>query len=60
MPDWKLGSALGYPDGSGITLQEGTAILEDEGKVMPASAAGGVGLVSGTLGLVTKAVRCGD
>ena len=60
MPDLKLGSALGYPAGSGITLQEGTAILEDEGKVRPASAAGGVGLISGTLGLVTKAVRCGD
>ena len=60
MPDLKLGSALGYPDGSGITLQEGTAILEVEGKVTPASAAGGVGLVSDILGLVTKAVRCGD
>ena len=60
MPELKLGSALGYPDGSGITLQEGTAILEFEGKVTPASAAGGVGLVSDILGLVTKAVRCGD
>ena len=60
MPELKLGSALGYPDSSGITLQEGTAILEVEGKVTPASAAGGVGLVSDILGLVTKAVRCGD
>ena len=60
VPDWKLGSALGYPDGSGITLQEGTAILEDEGKVMPASAVGRVGLVSDILGFVTRAVRCGD
>ena len=60
MPELKLGSALGYPDGSGITLREGTAILEVEGKVTPASAAGGVGLVSDILGLVTKAVRCGD
>ena len=55
----KLGSALGYPDGSGITLQEGTAILEVEGKMTPASAAGGVDLVSDILGLVTRAVRCG-
>ena len=60
MPDLKLGSALGYPDGSGITLQEGTAILEDEGKVMPASAAGGVGLVSDVSKCVTRTVRCGD
>ena len=59
MPDLKLGSVLGYPDGSGITLQEGTAILEDEGKVMPASAVGRVGLVSDILGFVTRAVRCG-
>ena len=60
MPDLKLGSALGYPDGSGITLQEGTAILEDEGKVMPASAAGGVGLVSDISGIVTRTMRRGD
>ena len=60
MPELKLGSALGYPDGSGITLQGGTAILEVEGKVTPASAAGGVGLVFDILRLVTKAVRCGD
>ena len=60
MPELELGSALGYPDGIGITLQEGTAILEVEGKVTPASVAGGVGLVSDILGLVTKAVRCGD
>ena len=60
MPDLKLGSALGYPDGSGITLQEGTAILEVEGKVTPASAAGGVGLVSDVSRFVTRTVRCGD
>ena len=60
MSELKLGSALGYSDGIGVTLQEDMAILEVEGEVTPASAAGGVGLVSGTLGLVTKAVRCGD
>ena len=60
MPDLKLGSALGYPDGSGITLQEGTAILEVEGEVTPASAAGGVGLVSDVSRFVTRTVRCGD
>ena len=60
MPELKLGSALGYSDGIGITLQEGTAILEVEGRMTPASAAGGVGLVSDILGLVTRAVRCGN
>ena len=60
MPELKLGSALGYHDGSGIALQESTAILEVEGKVMPASAVGRVGLASDILGLVTRAVRCGD
>ena len=59
-PELKLGSALGYHDGRGIALQESAAILEVEGKVTPASAVGGVGLVSDILGLVTKAVRCGD
>ena len=56
----KLGSALGYSDGIGVTLQEDMTILEVEGEVTPTSAAGGVGLVSGILGFVTKAVRCGD
>ena len=59
-PELKLGSALGYSDGIGVTLQEGMATLEVEGEVTPASAAGGVGLVSDILGLVTRAVRCGD
>ena len=58
-PELKLGSAFGYHDGSGIALQESTAILEVEGKVMPASAVGRVGLVSDILGFVTRAVRCG-
>ena len=60
MPELKLGSALGYSDGIGVTLQEDMTVLEVEGEVTPTSAAGGVGLVSGPLGLVTKAVRCGD
>ena len=60
MPELKLGSALGYPDGIGITLQEGTAILEVEGKVTPASAVGGVGLGSDVSKCVTRTVRCGD
>ena len=59
-PELKLGSALGYSDGIGMTLQEGTAILEVDGEVMPASAAGGVGLVSDILGIVTRTMRCGD
>ena len=60
MPELKLGSALGYPDGIGITWQEGTAIWEVEGEVTPASAAGGVGLVSDVSKFVTRTVRCGD
>ena len=60
MPELNLGSALGYSDGIGVTLQEGMAILEVEGKVTPASAAGGVGLVSNISGIVTRTMRCGD
>ena len=60
MPELKLGSALGYSDGIGVTLQEGMAILEVEGKVTPASAAGGVGLVSDISGIVTRTMRRGD
>ena len=56
----KLGSALGYSDGIGVTLQEGMAILEVEGKVTLASAAGGVGLVSDISGIVTRTMRRGD
>ena len=60
MPELKLGSALGYSDGIGVTLQEDMAILEVEGEVTPASAAGGVGLVSDVSKCVTGTVRCGD
>ena len=56
----KLGSALGYSDGIGATLQEGMAILEVEGKGTPASAEGGVGLVSDISGIVTRTMRRGD
>ena len=59
-PELKLGSALGYHDGSGIALQESTAILKVEGKARPASAVSRVGLVSDILGFVTRTVRCGD
>ena len=59
MPGLKLGSALGYSDVIGVTLQEGMAILEVEGEVTPASAAGGVGLVSDVSKFVTRTVRCG-
>ena len=55
----KFGSALGYSDGVGVTLQEGMAILEAEGKVTLAAAAGGVGLVSDISRVVTRTVRCG-
>ena len=61
------GEALGLKGSLGVpwvttmvALQESTAILEVERKVMPASAVGGVGLASDILGLVTRAVRCGD
>ena len=57
MPELKLGSALGYSDGIGVTLQEGMAILEVEGEVTPASAVGGVGLVSDVSRFVTRTVR---
>ena len=60
MPELKLGSALGYSDGIGVTLQEGMAILEVEGEVTPVSAAGGVGLVSDISGIVTRTMRRGD
>ena len=60
MPGLKLGSALAYSDVIGVTLQEGMAILEVEGEVTPASAAGGVGLVSDVSKFVTRTVRCGD
>ena len=60
MPELKLGSALGYSDGIGVTLQEDMTILEVEGEVTPASAAGGVGLVSDVSKFVTRTVRCGD
>ena len=60
MPELNLGSALGYSDGIGVTLQEGMAILEVEGKGTPASAAGGVGLVSDISGIVTRTMRRGD
>ena len=56
----KLGSALGYSDGIGATLQEGMAILEVEGKGTPASATGEVGLVSDIPGIVTRTMRRGD
>ena len=56
----KLGSALGYSDGIGATLQEGMAILEVEGKGTPASATGEVGLVSDISGIVTRTMRRGD
>ena len=59
-PELKLGSALGYHDGSGIALQGSTAILKVEGKAMPASAVSRVGLVSDILGSVTRTVRGGD
>ena len=58
-PNCRLGSALGYFDGIGVTLQEGMAILEVEGKVTLASAVGGVGLVSDISGVVTRTMRCG-
>ena len=60
MPELKLGSALGYSDGIGVTLQEDMTILGVEGEVAPASAAGGVGLVSDVSKCVTRTVRCGD
>ncbi len=60
MLELKLGSALGYSDGIGVTLQEDMAILEVEGEVTPASAAGGVGLVSDVSGFVTGTVRRRD
>ena len=60
MPELNLGSALGYSDGIGVTLQEGMAILEVEGKVTLASAVGGVGLVSDISGIVTRTMRRGD
>ena len=60
MPELNLGSALGYSDGIGVTLQEGMAILEVEGKGTPASATGEVGLVSDISGIVTRTMRRGD
>ena len=60
MPELNLGSVLGYSDGIGVTLQEDMAILEVEGEMTPASAAGGVGLVSDVSKFVTRTVRCGD
>ena len=45
-PNCRFGSALGYFDGTVVTLHEGMAILEVRRKVTLKSAVSGVGLVS--------------